>query len=225
MKPASWRLCSFGVTIMLTAACADESPSVVEELPADSLASFTVAFNATWSAATHPVSFPPGPHFSGLIGATHDSRYVMWAVGELASTGIKDMAELGSKTALTGEVEQAIQAGTAGGVVSGGGIVRSPGFTSALVETNTRYPLLSLTSMIAPSPDWFVGVAGLNLRPDGEWLDSATVELLAYDAGTDSGPAYTSANAATAPPAAVSLLTDTPFDGGSPLGTFTIVRR
>ena len=225
MTPAGTRLTLFGLAFVLTSACSGDGPSGLEELPADSLAAFTVTFDGTWSAATHPASFPPGPHFSGLIGATHDSRYIMWGVGEVASLGIKEMAELGSKTALTQEVEQAIATGTAGAVVSGGGIVRSPGFTSATVEASTRHPLLSLTSMIAPSPDWFVGVAGLNLRPGGEWLDSVTVELLAYDAGTDSGVSYRSANAVTAPPVPVSLIANVPFDGTPPLGTFTIVRR
>jgi len=33
-------------------------------------AEYEVAFVGTWSAETHPDGFPPGPHFSPLIGTT-----------------------------------------------------------------------------------------------------------------------------------------------------------
>jgi len=35
-------------------------------------AQYEVKFNATWSAATHPLDYPGDAHFSGIIGATHD---------------------------------------------------------------------------------------------------------------------------------------------------------
>jgi len=209
-----------------SAACSDSAPSEIEEPAPDSVATFMLEFDATWSRSTHPDAFPPGPHFSGLIGATHGSGYTMWAVGDLASTGIKDMAELGAKGALISEVEAAIQSGAAGMVVSGAGVALSPGRANVAFDVDPRFPLLSITSMIAPSPDWFVGVAGVDLRPGGVWVDSVTVSLTAYDAGTDSGASYTSPNAATSPPAPIRQLTEPPFQPGSlPLGTFTIVRR
>src|SRR5262245_4016497 len=71
-------------------------------------AQFNVEFDATWSAQTHPLSFPPGPHFSPLIGGTHNSSIHFWAVGELASQGIQDMAERGRTTPLDLEVQAAI---------------------------------------------------------------------------------------------------------------------
>lgn len=224
MKVLKWYF--LGVLLAGSAACNDETPADVEEPAPDSVATFMLTFDATWSRTTHPDAFPPGPHFSGLIGATHGSSYTMWAAGQTASTGIKDMAETGSKGALTGEVEAAIQAGTAGMVVSGAGVALSPGLANVTFDVDPRYPLLSVTSMIAPSPDWFVGIAGFDLRPGGTWIDSVTVSLLAYDAGTDSGVTYRSPDVATNPPGPIQRLTDTPFQSGSPpLGTFTIVRR
>lgn len=223
MKALKW--VSLGLVLAGSAACSDDTPVEVEEPAADS-ATYMLTFRSAWSRTTHPDGFPPGPHFSGLIGATHGSGYTMWAAGQLASTGIKDMAELGAKGALTSEVDAAIQAGTAGRVVSGAGIALSPGIANVTFDVDSRYTLLSVTSMIAPSPDWFVGIAGLDLRPGGVWIDSMTVSLSAYDAGTDSGASYTSPNAATTPQAAISRLTEMPFQAGSPpLGTFTIVRR
>ena len=111
----------------------------------------------------------------------------MWVAGGLATTGIKDMAELGSKSALSGEIDVAIQAGIARSELSGGGVNPSPASVELVFDVHERFPLVSLVSMIAPSPDWFVGVAGLDLMENGRWRDSVTVELLPYDAGTDSG--------------------------------------
>ena len=92
-----------------------------------STATYTVTFDATWSAATHPDDFPPNPHFSGLIGAAHNGIATLWETGGLATPGIESMAETGSKTLLEGEVNDLITAGSAFAVLSGGGIGTSPG--------------------------------------------------------------------------------------------------
>ena len=44
--------------------------------------------------------------------------------------------------------------------------------------------------MIAPSPDWFVGVSSFNLCDNGEWIDDKTIELFGYDGGSRQGTAY-----------------------------------
>ena len=41
------------------------------------------------------------------------------------------------------------------------------------------HPLVTLVAMIAPSPDWFVGVHDLGLIESGDWVDEMTVDLLA----------------------------------------------
>ena len=185
---------------------------------------YTVAFDATWSAVTHPTSFPPGPHFSGLIGGTHSLEAVFWEPGTLASPGIKAMAEGGSKAPLDSEVGLAIVRGTADTLLSGGGIGLSPGRVELTFEIDVDFPLVTFVSMIAPSPDWFVGVGGLALLQDAAWVESLVIELHAYDAGTDSGQDYTSANEAADPPIPISLLTAGPFDADTPLGTFSFTR-
>lgn len=147
-----------------------------------------------------------------------------WAEGALASDGIKNMAELGSKTPLDSEVEAAIEAGTADGLLSGGWISLSPGSVELMFEVNVDSPLVTLVSMIAPSPDWFVGVSSLSLLEDGSWV-GVVVQLFAYDAGTDSGVIYTSPDEATEPRASISQIIVSPFDVASSLGTFTFTRR
>jgi hypothetical protein len=76
-------------------------------------------------------------------------------------------------------------------------------------------------AMIAPSPDWFIGVRNLDLMPGGQWANEIVVDLFAYDAGTDSGPSYTSPDQATQPPEPIALITGYPFTEGVSLGTFT----
>lgn len=191
---------------------------------AQSTATYRVTFESTWSADTHPDGFPPNPHFSGLIGGTHDATATLWTEGTLASDGIESMAETGSKTLLQNEVEALIADGRALAVLSGGGIGLSPGTVSLDFEVSEDFPLVSLVSMLAPSPDWFVGVAGLNLRENETWVSERSIPLHVYDAGTDSGPAYTSPDADTVPPEPIALIETPPFlidDEVPPVGSFT----
>lgn len=42
-----------------------------------------------------------------------------------------------------------------------------------------------------PSPDWVVGVSGLDLcLKDCSWVESKVIDLFPYDAGTDNGISY-----------------------------------
>lgn len=189
-------------------------------------ARYRVVFQTTWTAENHPTDFPSNPHFSGLIGGTHNSQISFWAIGEPASSGIESMAEGGNKSPLDSEINAAITARTAGNLLSGGG-VGSPGSVSLEFGVSQQHPLVTLVSMIAPSPDWFVGVRDLNLCPDGRWVDSLVVELQPYDAGTDSGITFVSGNSDTQPGEPITRITGFPFQNNgtvAPLGTFTFTR-
>ncbi len=185
---------------------------------------YEVLFESTWSEATHPIDFPTNPHFSGLIGGLHNDQVSFWNEGELASLGIKNMAELGSKTELASEVQAAITAGTAAAVLSGGGIAVSPGSVALAFTVDDAFPLVTLVSMLAPSPDWFIGVSGLSLRENGAWIPQLVVDLVVYDAGTDSGPSYRSPNEPTVPPVPIFENQAGPFATNNVVGTFTFVR-
>lgn len=196
-------------------------PSANEEMASTAdVVTYRVTFASTWSAGTHPQDFPSNPHFSGLIGATHNVAVSFWNAGQLASAGIESMAETGGKSALIAEVNGAIGAGHAEFLLSGNGIGRSPGQVELEFQVTDAYPLVTLVSMVAPSPDWFVGVSGVDLYDGGAWVQRLEVPLLVYDAGTDSGSSYTSANDNTDPADAISELTEAPFDGVQQVGTF-----
>jgi len=210
----------FSMVILALALAASVNASAAEPYQV----SYTLTFDVTWSETTHPLNFPPNPHWSGLIGGTHNDQVDFWEVGQLASTGIQWMAEFGSQSPLDDEVDAAITAGNADQVIAGAVLWNSPGTVSVTFTASQDFPLLTLVSMIAPSPDWFVGVAGLDLFPGGSWVDEIEVDLWPYDAGTDSGANYTSGNQPTNPHVPIFLKTDGPFAGGVQLGTFTITR-
>lgn len=196
--------------------------AAVPALAGDSVGTYRLTFDATWSADTHPVDFPGNPHFSGLVGGTHHIGTRFWEVGGLATPGMESMAETGSKTLLISEVNGAIAAGEAEFVVSGPGMGDSPGQVEMTFQVSASHPLATVVTMIAPSPDWFVGVESLPLATNGVWAAEVVVELPPYDSGTDSGVTYNSPNEDTDPQEPIHGLSDIyPFTGTPPLGTFT----
>lgn len=187
-------------------------------------ADYDVTFVATWSAATHPVSFPFGPHFSPLIGGTHSGNVSFWAPAGMATHGMEQMAETGASSPLADEISVAIGAGTADGLIIGGDIPVSPGSVVTSFTIDSDFPLVTLVSMIAPSPDWFVGVHDLALREGGQWVSEKVVTLFPYDSGTDSGVTYVTPDQDTNPADPIALITTLPVGNGVPLGTFTFTR-
>ena len=183
-------------------------------------ADYTVVFRATWSPATHPGAYPADAHFSGLVGATHGGDASFWELDALASQGIETMAERGGKDDLLVEVEEAIADGIAESAISGGGLSKSPGTRLVDLRVSAEQPLVTLVTMVAPSPDWFLGVRSLGMCADGRWLDKLEVELYPLDAGTDSGVTFTSPNHDTRPPQPISLIDTPPIGNGVPFGSF-----
>ena len=190
-------------------------------------AQYQLTFEATWSAETHPIDFPSNPHFSGLIGASHTQAVRLWEEGGAATPGIKNMAETGGKSPLDSEIDARIADGSACAIISGGGISSSPGVATVTFTVNQDCPVVSVVSMIAPSPDWFVGVSSLSLFEDGAWIEQKIVELFPYDAGTDSGGSYASPNEPTGSPEPIHRIETEPLviEGNiPPLGTFAFSR-
>ena len=220
MAPKTLRAIVPGALTVLVA-CGSEHPAVSTPVPAPvtrpspaPTARYRVTFEATWDVTTHPTDFPPNPHFSGLVGGTHRATVSFWQDGGLATEGIRLMAERGRQSPLDIEVDAAIQAGQAQHLLVGSDVPSSPGSTSLEFEVSVDYPLVTLVTMVAPSPDWFVGVSGLSLLENGDWASSRTVDLHPWDAGTDSGVSYRSADRVTAPPETIRRLTAAPVSVG-----------
>jgi hypothetical protein len=212
------------VSILFLSGCTEQD---ITNTTVETNASYNVIFSATWSKETHPDDFPSNPHFSGLIGAVHNDSVKFWEVDEKASAGIKNMAETGNKNPLTMIIEDEISEKTTFKILSGGGINPSPGSVDLEFEVNKDYTLVSLVSMLAPSPDWFVGVESLNLFEEEAFVDEKIITLYAYDAGTDSGTNYTSLDEMTFPPQDIFKIEELPFlyeNEVVPVGTFTFTK-
>lgn len=190
-------------------------------------ASYRATFVSTWSRQTHPESFPAEAHYSDLHGATHHAGWRLWDPGAMATPGIERMAERGKASPLKEEIREAARAGHVGAEIRGDNLKRSPGSLDVDFRISRDYPLVSLVAMLAPSPDWFVGVSALDLCAGGRWRTGLTVELFAYDAGTDSGLGYESPDADTQPRAPIRRIETPPFRVGGalrPVGTLTFSR-
>lgn len=211
--------------IFLIAACKkQEAVSPTTNTTSDT-ATYRLTFTANWTSNSHPTDYPSNPHFSGLIGMSHNSDVTLYKTGENASEGIKVMAETGGKTPLTSEINALIQNKTAFELISGGGVSTGTGNVSVEFKVTKTHSLVSIVSMIAPSPDWFVGVSGVNLLENDQWVSSKEVSPGTYDSGTDSGTTFTSANQATSPATPISIITSAPLAVNgtvAPLGTFKI---
>lgn len=180
-------------------------------LSAQTQATYTITFTSNWSQAAHPHSsgsLPANAHWSRLVGATHNDQVTFVEMGTLASDGIEDIAELGSNTVFFQEVNSAITAGDANQTINGPDLSTSLGqiVISDLVTTD-NFAFLTLACMIAPSPDWMIAANSIPLQDgNGDWLNQIDLDLYAYDAGTDSGTDYTSANDDTDPAELISSL-------------------
>ena len=200
---------------------------------------YDVTFTGTWGAATHPTNIPAGtfpeptsaPHFSPIVVATHNSQVQLWERGQHATEGTEIIAETGNPTTFLAEADAAIAAGTAHSVVRGAGGFISPGTQSVAIQVHSDFPKVTFLSMIAPSPDWFVGAHIDSLLVDGDFVDTITVDVLAYDAGTDDGNTYQSPDDDTQPRGVIQgLITDpthTSFtsEAARKIGTLTFVKQ
>jgi hypothetical protein len=137
------------------------------------------------------------------------------------------MAENGINSPLDDEIQTQIDDGSACELLTGRSLSPSPGVVELDFKMDPDCPLVTFVTMIAPSPDWFVGANSLNLNANGEWIEQRVVELFPYDAGTDSGKTYTSPNEPISSPEAIHRIETEPFlvDGTvPPLGTFTLTQ-
>jgi hypothetical protein len=192
----------------------------------DDKATYLVTFQSTWSQQTHPhpagaEQFPTNAHFSPFVGAVHNEEVTFWAPSSLASPGIENMAERGGTLLLRDEIE--VAGSDVYGIITGPALSSSPGTVVINAVTATReYPLVTLVSMLAPSPDWFVGVADFSLLDSSlQWQDEIVVVLYPWDAGSDDGVDYLSADAEPASHHPITNMRGQMPFSDAPIGTLT----
>ena len=185
-----------------------------------STAVYDINVTTIWNSTEH-TSVPSGAHWSDLIGATHNTANEFLELGQVATTGIKDVAERGINTEFTNEINTVISNNRANQLLQDGfdsfaGNNSQAGFTN--ITFDEAFPLITLVAMVAPSPDWFISVNSLSLRSgnpltNNGWKDTFTMDVFVYDAGTDSGLDYNSGNQITTPFVPVSMASGFPTNG------------
>ena len=181
-------------------------------------ATYKLTFNGGWDATDVTGINPAGAHFSELVGATHTAGQPLWQPGTLATPGIENVAETGDSTVLKSEINTAISSGTATSLISANGI-SNDGSSITIFNIFDNHSSVSLASMIAPSPDWFVGVYDLSLKSDGNWITDLTIDLTPWDAGTEEGNLFSLSNPDSNPLIPIAELTGSPFIGTPVIGT------
>ena len=183
---------------------------------------YEVKFQGNWTLESTPGGVVAGAHFTTLIGGVHGSGVTFWKVGEQASPGVELVAELGSTGTFRSEVLASthtlsvIQQG-----VSGGGT----GSATFTIDVTRAHPLVTLLSMIGPSPDWFVGVTRESLL-DGanQWRQTHVVNLYPHDAGTEDGTEFSLNNDDTDPQGVITNIAGTGKFSNVPMAWLTFTR-
>ena len=188
-----------------------KTPSTMETstLQTDPISTkYSIEFIANWSVATHPDNYPGGAHFSPFVAYSHNDEVeaLIYQIGQVASPGVEDMAETGSTNTLNQEIDQLISS-TRAYQKTQGRLFDSPGTDSSELEFTRDYSYVTFVSMIAPSPDWFVSVS-TNLLNGNDWINTVELELITYDAGSDSGETFTSQNNDTQPKESITVFSD-----------------
>ncbi|XP_058054307.1 spondin-1 [Anopheles bellator] len=166
-------------------------------------AKYSFTFEGIWSNETHPRDYPFAiwlTHFSDVIGASHETNFSFWGENHIATDGFRMLAEWGSVRLLEEELRAKSNRLRTLFKAAGLWYPRVNANTTSNFRVDRKHHKVSLASMFGPSPDWVVGVAGLDLcRADCTWTESLDIDLFPWDAGTDSGISYMSANAETQP--------------------------
>ena len=217
----------------LLAACQSKAPEPARAPVAREGADYMVTVTGTWTAATHPLEYPEagaltGPHFSGLIGASHGGDYAIFKEGTAPTPGLERLSEEGKHSPLDDEIKAAIAAGKAGMLFESDPIRDFSKSATTKVHVSDRFPMVSAVAMIAPSPDWFTGAMDVNLKENGAWVAQKSVTLYAWDSGGDDGTTYKAKDADTNPKKPTSKAATAHFvkDGVAiPVGTLVFSKQ
>ncbi len=116
-------------------------------------------------------------------------------------------------------------------VVSGKGGITGGMKGYIIVKATCKNSYLTVTSMIAPSPDWIVQINNMPLVRYGKFINKTWGRLFAYDCGTDSGREFTdpsnkSLDKPTVPKDNIVPLVEDETDrfGGYPVGFYKVIR-
>lgn len=224
---------------LVSLACTEEkaedmgSASATQAGGAMDAVEYTLVFKNAWTAATHPFEYPEagaisGPHYSGIVGATHNGSFSLFKQGAMPTPGLEMLSEMGKPSPLDEEIKAAMGGGGVGALFTTGPLRDLRDSIVTTFRVDAAHPMVSFVAMIAPSPDWFTGAADVNLMEGGQWAQSKTLELYAWDSGGDDGATYKAADKDNNPkkPTMQSMSRHFAANGTAvPVATVTVLRK
>jgi len=194
----------FAMVLLALVACGKGSKSAPQAPPAAARpappaapttpAEYTVIIKSTWTKANFPLDYPSDAHFSGMIGASHNGHYTIFAIGKKPTKGLERLSEEGKHSPLNDEIKAEIDRGNALAEFESGGLKNWKDSMTATVRVDPAHPFVAVVNMVAPSPDWFTGATDVNLIENGAWVSRRQIVLPAYDSGGDDGTTYKAAD-------------------------------
>ena len=215
--------CRLVATLLAAAGLGGWPADPAEGQTSDESATYTVTFQGEWTISSTPGGVVSGAHFTTLIGAVHNSQVTFWRSGGTASPGIENVAEIGGTSTFRSEIRA--KGSDVASVVQASPGSGGRGRATFDIDVTNDHPLLTLVSMIGPSPDWFVGVSRLSLLDGGQWRSQHSVNLYPYDAGTEDGEEFSLSNSDTSPRGTITSIRGTGKFSNAPMATLSFVRK
>jgi hypothetical protein len=190
------------ILLVVFTSCNDEIP--------DFPVKYTVTFTPLWTVNTHPVNYPQDASFSAFISYSHKSGSELYTVGLIAPESVGIFAENGALTRIEEDID-ILRSSDRALDRAKGYEVDYPRNSEITLGFDDAHIMVTVLSKIKPSPDWFVGANNVQLYVNGAWLDTLSVNIVAYDAGTDMGTSFESADQPNNPAQPVSIITTSPL--------------
>ena len=184
-------------------------------------ATYEVTFQGNWTLESTPGGVVSNAHFTTLIGALHNDDVTFWQSGGRATRGVEQVAETGITSRFRSELEASPHAVA---IISESVTFGGTGSATFPIDVTRDHPLVTLLSMIGPSPDWFVGINGRSLLDTSDqWEPLVEIDLFPYDAGTEEGDEFTLDNLATDPQGVITRIAGTGKFSNEPMARLTFV--
>lgn len=189
-------------------------------------ATYRVTFTPNFSQANFPTDYPANAMFSGIVVAVHEPGKVVFRQGQVASDGLKTLAETGDSSDLINFLNSQGGTDSADFIVMSLAAAAGPTEAQSLnVTIDPDKTSISVVAALMPSPDWFIGVDGVSMIETSTTLvTDLSIGLSPLDAGTDSGDTYNAADDPTVPAAPIDVINGLPFSTGGPSPSIGTIR-
>ncbi len=174
-----------GVLLFLIACSGKDSNALEEDL---NKVKYRLTFTSLWNEKDH-LGQPVTAHFSPIVLTVHDQRHTLFSVGELTGRSLEEVAEHGNPTQINKDILIDQNLGKVLSFINTKDQFISTQSTQVIeFEVSLEHSMVSFVTMVAPSPDWIVGLDGFSLYDGTKFIDNtASIDLYAYNAGTEEG--------------------------------------